>query len=97
MLPLDIMHDGDYYDDADPKDPREENPPAARSFEHVRISMAIGRLAIVERSTGEPVQFVVGAGRNHEQLMLHAEKIAGYWDTYFAQNSKSKVYRTRIG
>jgi hypothetical protein len=91
------MHEGDYYDDADPKDPREENPPAAKSFEYVRVSIAIGRLAVVERSTGEPIQFVVGAGRNQQELMLYAEKIAGYWDLYLAQNSKSKAYRTRIG
>lgn len=64
-------------------------PPTLRENEpvlgFVRVGMVFGnRLAILERDTLEPLQFVP-SGHSPEVTMAHAYRLAKSWDEYFQQ------------
>ncbi len=71
-------------------------PVNGAKYDFVRIAMVLGRLAIVERETDEPIQFVSGAGRSSSELSAWAEKLAGQWEEHFVQHFERNRSTIRI-
>ena len=65
-----------------------------RGFTFVRIGFLGKKLCVLERETGEPLQFIVGVGISSlSELQAHAEKIASWWDELFLL----RLEKVRIG
>jgi hypothetical protein len=97
FLPTDAYHDHDFEDppasEPAPVTAPSEAPPDPEPFAFVRIAIVNGRLAIVERGTAEPIQFVSAAGRSGVELTAWAEKLAAQWNEHFLNSFE----RNRLG
>lgn len=61
--------------------------PSTKTFMFVKLGLVFGKLAILERSTDEPLQFVVPAEPlSAMDLTKYAETLAGWWESHFHQS-----------
>jgi hypothetical protein len=79
MYPTDAM----FFDD----EPTEVNGiPRIKTFTYVKVGRVWGRLAICEKATGEPLQFVTSQSPDP----VYLERLAAGWESYY-QNIREKL------
>jgi len=61
----------------------DEYTSSLKSFLFVKLGIIRNQLVIIEKKTGEPLQFVVGGGLQGPALQAHVEKLADHWDWYY--------------
>ncbi len=53
---------------------------ALKPLTFVRIAVVFKQFAVVEESTGEPLQFLTKSFNDPEDFRRYASKVASYWD-----------------
>ena len=69
-----------------------EQLPAVKSFRNVEPGLYLNKIAVIEKLTGEPLQYITARFQDESKLLQHVEMMCGHWDA-FLEEAKYRARR----